>query len=111
MSLMKPINGYFLIEPEDLEWRPSNMMKIPNADFLERTRSEILGARLWKCHRKARTRCIDIRKQKSFILLSKARVECASARRRALFQNMAACSSVRSFYGKSSTTLTKKCFG
>jgi mannose-6-phosphate isomerase-like protein (cupin superfamily) len=23
-------------------------MKIPNADFLERTRSEILGARLWK---------------------------------------------------------------
>jgi mannose-6-phosphate isomerase-like protein (cupin superfamily) len=24
------------------------MMKIPNADFLERTRSEILGARLWR---------------------------------------------------------------
>jgi mannose-6-phosphate isomerase-like protein (cupin superfamily) len=45
---MKPINGYFLIKPEDLEWRPSNLMKIPNADFLERTGSEILGARLWK---------------------------------------------------------------
>jgi hypothetical protein len=45
---MKPIDGYFLIKPEDLSWRPSNMMKIPNADFLERTRSEILGARLWR---------------------------------------------------------------
>jgi hypothetical protein len=29
---MKPIDGYFLIKPEDFEWRPSNMMKIPNAD-------------------------------------------------------------------------------
>lgn len=45
---MKPIDGYFLIKPEDLAWRPSNLMKIPNADFLERTGSEILGARLWK---------------------------------------------------------------
>src|SRR5204863_5926412 len=45
---MKPIDGYFLINPEDLHWRPSNMMKIPNADFLERTKSEILGARLWR---------------------------------------------------------------
>jgi mannose-6-phosphate isomerase-like protein (cupin superfamily) len=45
---MKPIDGYFLIKPEELAWRPSNMMKIPNADFLERTGSEILGARLWK---------------------------------------------------------------
>jgi hypothetical protein len=33
---MKPIDGYFLIKPEDLFWRPSNMMKIPNADFKER---------------------------------------------------------------------------
>ena len=45
---MKAIEGYFLIKPEDLAWRPSNMMKIPNADFLERTKSEILGARLWR---------------------------------------------------------------
>ena len=45
---MKPIEGYFLITPEDLSWRPSNMMKIPNADFLERSGSEILGARLWR---------------------------------------------------------------
>jgi mannose-6-phosphate isomerase-like protein (cupin superfamily) len=45
---MKAIDGYFLIKPGDLAWRPSNMMKIPNADFLERTKSETLGARLWK---------------------------------------------------------------
>jgi mannose-6-phosphate isomerase-like protein (cupin superfamily) len=45
---MKSIDGYFLIKPEDLFWRPSNIMKIPNADFLERTKSEILGARLWQ---------------------------------------------------------------
>jgi mannose-6-phosphate isomerase-like protein (cupin superfamily) len=45
---MKAIDGYFLIKPEDLQWRPSNLMKIPNADFLERTKSEIVGARLWR---------------------------------------------------------------
>src|SRR5215470_4581470 len=45
---MKPIDGYYLINPQDLQWRPSNMMKIPNADFLERTGSELLGARFWR---------------------------------------------------------------
>jgi mannose-6-phosphate isomerase-like protein (cupin superfamily) len=45
---MKPIDGYFLIAPQDLAWRLSNIMKIPNADFLERTGSEIMGARLWR---------------------------------------------------------------
>ena len=45
---MKPIDGYCLIPPGDLEWKPSNLMQIPNADFLERTGSEILGARLWR---------------------------------------------------------------
>ena len=45
---MNAIEGYCLIKPEDLAWRPSNMMKIPNADFLERTGSQILGARLWR---------------------------------------------------------------
>lgn len=45
---MKPIDGHFVIKPDDLHWRPSNLMKIPNADFLERTKSEILGARLWR---------------------------------------------------------------
>ena len=46
--MMKPIDGYFLIKPEDLAWRLSNMMRIPNADFLERTGSELLAARLWR---------------------------------------------------------------
>jgi mannose-6-phosphate isomerase-like protein (cupin superfamily) len=45
---MKAINGYCLIKPDDLAWRPSNLMRIPNADFLERTGSENLGARLWR---------------------------------------------------------------
>ena len=45
---MKAIEGYRLIKPDDLQWRPSNIMRIPNADFLERTGSEILGARLWR---------------------------------------------------------------
>ena len=45
---MKPIDGYHPIKPDDLTWRPSNMMRIPNADYLERTGSEILGARLWR---------------------------------------------------------------
>ncbi len=45
---MEPITGYTLIKPDDLRWRPSNLMKIPNADFLERTGSENLSARLWQ---------------------------------------------------------------
>jgi len=48
IEAMKPIEGYCLIKPEDLSWRPSNMMQIPNADFLERTGSENLSARLWR---------------------------------------------------------------
>jgi aspartate/methionine/tyrosine aminotransferase len=27
---MKPIQGYHLIKPEDLHWRPSNLMRIPS---------------------------------------------------------------------------------
>lgn len=45
---MKAIQGYQLIKPDDLHWRPSNLMRIPNADFLERTGSENLSARLWR---------------------------------------------------------------
>jgi len=45
---MKANECYFLIMPDDLHWRPSNLMRIPNADFLERTKSENLGARLWR---------------------------------------------------------------
>lgn len=45
---MNPYKGYQLVTPDDLAWRPSNLMKIPNADYLERTGSENLGARLWR---------------------------------------------------------------
>lgn len=45
---MKPVQGYHLIQPEDLSWRSSNLMRIPNADFLERTGSENMSARLWR---------------------------------------------------------------
>jgi mannose-6-phosphate isomerase-like protein (cupin superfamily) len=45
---MKSIEGYFLITPDDLHWRRSNLMKIPNADYVERTGSDNLGARLWR---------------------------------------------------------------
>jgi mannose-6-phosphate isomerase-like protein (cupin superfamily) len=45
---MNAIEGYFLIKPEELFWRPSNLMRIPNADYLERTGSGNLSARLWR---------------------------------------------------------------
>jgi mannose-6-phosphate isomerase-like protein (cupin superfamily) len=45
---MKTFQGYRLIKPEDLAWRPANLMKIPNADILERTGTENLAARLWR---------------------------------------------------------------
>ncbi|HRE83245.1 MAG TPA: cupin domain-containing protein [Opitutaceae bacterium] len=45
---MKPIDGYHVILPTELSWRPSNLMRVPNADYLERTGSQILGARLWR---------------------------------------------------------------
>ena len=45
---MKAIQGCHVIKPEDLHWRLSNLMKIPNADYLERTGSENIGARLWR---------------------------------------------------------------
>lgn len=45
---MKTFQGCHLVKPENLFWRPSNLMKIPNADYLERTGSENLSARLWR---------------------------------------------------------------
>ena len=39
---------FHVIMPEDLHWRHSNLMKILNADYLERTGSLKLGARLWR---------------------------------------------------------------
>jgi hypothetical protein len=42
MKAMKAIQGYHLIKPDDFHCRPSNLMKIPNANYLERTGSENL---------------------------------------------------------------------
>jgi len=67
---MKAIEGYFLITPDDLYWRPSNLMKIPNADFLERTGSENLSARLWRLPSKsASTLHKHIRQEEFYFVL------------------------------------------
>ena len=67
---MKPFEGYRLIQPEDLFWRPSNLMKIPNADFLERTGTENLAARLWRLPPKsASTLHKHIRQEEFYFLL------------------------------------------
>ncbi len=67
---MKAIQGYRLITPDDLAWRPSNLMRIPNADYLERTGSEILGARLWRLPpRSANTLHKHIRSEEFYFVL------------------------------------------
>jgi mannose-6-phosphate isomerase-like protein (cupin superfamily) len=67
---MKTFQGYQLIKPEDLHWRPSNLMRIPNADYLERTGSENLGARLWRLPpRSANTLHKHIRAEEFYLVL------------------------------------------
>lgn len=67
---MKTYQGYQLIAPDDLHWRPSNLMKIPNADFLERTGSENMGARLWRLPpRSANTLHKHIRAEEFYFVL------------------------------------------
>ena len=67
---MKAIQGYHLIKPEDLFWRPSNLMQIPNADYLERTGSENLAARLWRLPpRSANTLHKHIRAEEFYFVL------------------------------------------
>src|SRR5688500_16778553 len=67
---MKTFQGYQLIRPEELFWRPSNLMKIPNADFLERTGSENLAARLWRMPAKsANTLHKHIRQEEFYFVL------------------------------------------
>jgi mannose-6-phosphate isomerase-like protein (cupin superfamily) len=65
------MNGsYHLIMPGDLHWRPSNLMRIPNADYLERTGSENLGARLWRLPPKsANTLHKHIRQEEFYFVL------------------------------------------
>ena len=70
---MKAVDGFFVIKPEDLHWRPSNLMKIPNADFLERTGSENLAARLWRLPPKsANTLHKHIRQEEFYFVLEGA---------------------------------------
>ena len=67
---MKARDGYFLIKPEDLFWRPSNLMRVPNADLLEHTGSENLGARLWRLPPKsANTLHKHIRQEEFYFVL------------------------------------------
>lgn len=67
---MPPIQGYHLITPEDLSWRPSNLMRIPNADYLERTGSGNMGARLWRLPpRSANTLHKHIRQEEFYFVL------------------------------------------
>jgi len=67
---MQPRQGYHLIRPEDLLWRESNLMKIPNADYLERTGSENMGARLWRMPpRSANTLHRHIRAEEFYFVL------------------------------------------
>ncbi len=68
--MQKATSGYCLITPADLMWRPSNLMKIPNADYLERTGSENLGARLWRLPpRSANTLHKHIRAEEFYFVL------------------------------------------
>src|SRR5690606_33128669 len=46
--IMSSPSLYTVIQPTDLNWKLSNLMEIPNADFLERTGSKAMGARLWR---------------------------------------------------------------
>ena len=67
---MKPIQGYHLITPNDLAWRKTMMMQIPNADFLERTGTENLSARLWRFPPKsASTLHKHVRQEEFYFLL------------------------------------------
>lgn len=66
----KAIQDFYLIKPDELSWRPSNLMKIPNADYLERTGSEKLGARLWRLPPKsANTLHKHIRAEEFYVVL------------------------------------------
>jgi mannose-6-phosphate isomerase-like protein (cupin superfamily) len=64
------MKAYYLIKPEDLAWRLSNLMRIPNADYLERTGSGNMGARLWRLPPKsANTLHKHIRQEEFYFVL------------------------------------------
>jgi mannose-6-phosphate isomerase-like protein (cupin superfamily) len=82
-----------VIKPENLDRRPSKLMKIPNADFLERTKSEILGARVWRVPPKSANTLHKHPKAEEFYFVVEGTGGCESAMRQSLFRKTAACSS------------------
>ncbi|MEO5721936.1 MAG: hypothetical protein ABIR71_10755 [Chthoniobacterales bacterium] len=78
---MKAFQGYQLIKPDDLHWRPSNLMQIPNADYLERTGSEKMGARLWRLPRQSANTPHKHIRAEEFTLSSKEPAGCGWGRR------------------------------
>jgi mannose-6-phosphate isomerase-like protein (cupin superfamily) len=69
IKTMRPIHGYHLIKPDDLSWRLSNLMQIPNADYLERTGSENLSARLWRLPPQSANTLHKLVRQEEFYLV------------------------------------------
>jgi mannose-6-phosphate isomerase-like protein (cupin superfamily) len=47
-AAMNPITGFYFISPEAFPWKLARPMQIPYADYLEHTKSENIGARLWR---------------------------------------------------------------
>lgn len=79
---MKTVQDFYLIKPEDLRWRPSNLMQIPNADYLERTDSENMGARLWRLPPNSANTLHKHIRSEEFYSYSKALDGCVWATRR-----------------------------
>ncbi len=80
-DFMKTFQGYRLITPNDLHWRSSNLMKIPNADHLERTGRENMGARLWRLPpRSANTLHKHIRAEEFYFVLMPRGIAATSSR-------------------------------
>ena len=78
---MKAIQGYHLIKPDDLHWRLSNLMRIPNADYLERTGSENLAARLWRLPPKSANTLHQHVRQEEFYFVLEGTVNVSSPTR------------------------------
>ena len=107
---MKAFQGYQLITPDDLHWRPSNLMSIPNADYLERTGSENIGARLWRLPpMSANTLHKHIRAEEFyFVLEGTGRLRVATSIDRAAYGGVLVASE---HCARCSTTPTPRCSG
>ncbi len=68
---MKAIQGYHVIKPEDLHWRPSNLMKIPTRIIWSGPAAKISARGCGDCRPKARTRCTSISALEEFYFVVK----------------------------------------